>query len=293
MRADIFEDHKFSFKRHFKRRLDYYVAIVCIAAMIIIFSQWIFIWNIKWDVTVDSLIQALGQFATVGALVFAVIQFRISKERDRQATLFSESKILIEKIATSFNQVTIGYGKNELSDLMTAIVKSDNYAYHLLAIAGSLESRVDRSIIGVYWQDMFFHTISSVSRAYEFDKFIPAIFKELRSYPIFKQEALDYASNQNNEDLFEYNYAFYMLKECRVPLNIDKSLKSSYVISALERFQQHFFEERFISMYLSDQVIRPNFKFQAPVWAAIYHVRIFLGVEGDMQLEKREAERRG
>jgi len=118
-----------------------------------------------WDVKLIDIINAVAQFATSGAFIFAIFQYNKNKESERQLFLIEECRDLIERMCAVCN-VYSGSDNHGLKQTSKFVAKMDGLGTNFNEIFGELTECTQKAIIRMRWQEMYFSDLRHAMEAW-------------------------------------------------------------------------------------------------------------------------------
>lgn len=150
----------------------------------------------------NELIQAIGQFATVGAFVVGFYQLRKGEQRaieqtekERQLIFFNEAKIQIEKMCREIRLDRREGRGTPLKKLCNLVDVLANLGTNQLQIYDSMKPGPEKEIIDIYWQDMFWNDLAPVLAEHRIFDFLSHADEDMKGYARHYAELQDKKNN--------------------------------------------------------------------------------------------------
>jgi hypothetical protein len=110
-------------------------------------------------VTVIDLFNGLAQIATASAFILALLQYRKNVRQQRQKIIADEAKVLIDKMISTASEIKTGEDTC-LDNLNYAISSLSNVGIGFQELFDSMDEDVQRAIVRMQWQDMYYNYLS-------------------------------------------------------------------------------------------------------------------------------------
>lgn len=110
-------------------------------------------------VTVIDLFNGLAQIATASAFILALLQYRKNVRQQRQKIIADEAKVLIDKMVSTASEIKTGKDTC-LDNLNYAISALSNVGIGFKELFDSMDEDVQRAIVRMQWQDMYYNYLS-------------------------------------------------------------------------------------------------------------------------------------
>ena len=110
-------------------------------------------------VTVIDLFNGLAQIATASAFILALLQYRKNVRQQRQKIIADEAKVLIDKMVFTASEIKTGKDTC-LDNLNYAISALSNIGIGFQELFDSMDEDVQRAIVRMQWQDMYYNYLS-------------------------------------------------------------------------------------------------------------------------------------
>ena len=110
-------------------------------------------------VTVIDLFNGLAQIATASAFILALLQYRKNVRQQRQKIIADEAKVLIDKMVSTASEIKTGKDTC-LDNLNYAISALSNVGIGFKELFNSMDEDVQRAIVRMQWQDMYYNYLS-------------------------------------------------------------------------------------------------------------------------------------
>ncbi|MBH3363734.1 hypothetical protein ACIP61_14070 [Pseudomonas fulva] len=115
-------------------------------------------------VTALDVINGLAAIATASAFVLALLQYRKNIIQQRQQIVAAEAKALIEKMVEAASKIKTG-SDTSLKNLDKSLTDLANIAVGFSEIYRSLNEDVERAIVRMRWQDMYYgHLVPALQK---------------------------------------------------------------------------------------------------------------------------------
>ncbi|WP_268799035.1 hypothetical protein [Pseudomonas huanghezhanensis] len=108
-----------------------------------------------WSIKLIDIINAIAQFATAGAFVFAVFQYRKNKESERQEVLIKECRDLVDRMCVICGDFS-GNKRQGIKETTKFVTKMSSLGNSFDEIFKELEEDTHKAIIRMHWQEMYF-----------------------------------------------------------------------------------------------------------------------------------------
>ncbi|WP_278939027.1 hypothetical protein [Pseudomonas helleri] len=110
-------------------------------------------------VTVIDLFNGLAQIATASAFILALLQYRKNVRQQRQKIIADEAKVLIDKMISTASEIKTG--KDTCLDNLNYVISSlSNVGIGFQELFDSMDEDVQRAIVRMQWQDMYYNYLS-------------------------------------------------------------------------------------------------------------------------------------
>lgn len=259
--------------KHFKKNKNLYLSFFVMTIGLVILLPLIIPKNFKYDMGLNDLIQAMGQFATAGAFIFAVFQFRYARERDRQAALCAEAKSMHERIRAEASSIGTIEGP-WVYRFSNVFGRMSNVASFLRRVFDAIDEGVEKDILRMYWQET---TYSGFIRPFQLIH-----IEEFIDWDRTPREVYDLALDQANTTLeaesrplihFLFYRALYIILHEGVHLEDDDSPMFMAVRDEVMRFKILFHDSENTLRYKSSNERPADMRVFAPAMAAIFVAR--------------------
>lgn len=218
--------------------------------------------NIIFDV-----IGGLAQISTALAFYLAFKQYRKNSAEKRQLELFHEAKSQIDKMLVKIDGIGVGEHTN-LKQLDKSMAFLSNLALNFDVLFKEMEEDINKAIVRMHWQDMYFNNLSHVFTSLD----ITPILKEV---PEINDEAIveakEYASAKISKNRVppvfkEYEFFFEVLsyKGIKENVNFKNDLQS------VDQFFYHFMDDKKLNDVLYGLLSRIDVRVRAPMLAALH-----------------------
>lgn len=194
----------------------------------------------KGEVTALDVFNGLAAIATASAFILALIQYRKSIIQQRQQIVAAEAKTLIDKMVDAASKIKIG-SDTCLENLDKSLTDLSNIAVGFTEIYNSMNEDVERAIVRMRWQDMYYGYLAPALRNLDLVELLlkdPSVDKEKLSSA--KIGSIANARHQNVLPIFE---KFFMYEEILKGsqfsnYNLNSRLQSldSFVIYFINKF---------------------------------------------------------
>ncbi|MFK9007579.1 hypothetical protein [Pseudomonas pergaminensis] len=182
-----------------------------------------------WTIKLVDIINAIAQFATAGAFIFAVYQYRKSKETERQTILVKECKDLVLRMCIICNEFCENsrHGIKETSKFVTKML---SLGTSFNEIFNELNEDTHKAIVRMHWQEMYFSDLQHAMEQWSFLEIlrdlqiVPAQADAIRYQYLYNQRV----SRADISDLLaEYNLTKAFIKTEPVSSKLMKSAQIS------------------------------------------------------------------
>lgn len=109
----------------------------------------------KGDTTALDIFEGLAAIATASAFFLGLLQYRKSTNQHRQQTIAAEAKNLIDKMINAASQIKTG-SDTCVESLDRSLTDLHNFATGFYSLYEALDEDIERAIIRVRWQDMYY-----------------------------------------------------------------------------------------------------------------------------------------
>ncbi|MQT35308.1 hypothetical protein [Pseudomonas helleri] len=110
-------------------------------------------------VTVIDWFNGLAQIATASAFILALLQYRKNVKQQRQKIIADEAKVLIGKMVSIAGDIKTGEDTC-LDNLNHAMSSLSNVGVGFTELFNSMDEDVERAIVRMQWQDMYYNYLS-------------------------------------------------------------------------------------------------------------------------------------
>lgn len=130
-------------------------------------------WTAFEDSKATDWINAMGQLATAGAFIFALLTFFSSKKGERQRLLLDESKLTIQRMEDVLAKIDIT--KTNMRNIQFVCSCLSNLATDLEAIYSDITDEANKAIVRMHWQNMHFNHLQVAFKGMNLHHFLTDI----------------------------------------------------------------------------------------------------------------------
>jgi len=216
-------------------------------------------------ISILNLITALAQIATASAFFLALRQYIKNSKQQRQTELSNESKSQISKIINLIKEIETGSNTN-LENLNKSITLISNLATNFDALFESMDEDIQKAIVRMHWQDMYFNDLSHALIALDLQPILENT-KELNGEQLQKilADVISAPSNENTIPVFKKYVYFNSILEHPI-------VKNSFILKdkleSLDTFTYHFLNDSNLNDHLYGLLSRVDIRAKAPLLAA-------------------------
>lgn len=212
---------------------------------------------------VNDVITSIGQIATAAAFCFAVYQYKKNGEKEQQLQLSNELKGLILKIENLCDSF-VKDEKHTIQCINSFISKVTNLGGDFHVLYAALNEDIQKAIIRMYWQNMFFNHLRIVLKRMTINSVFENqnLEKEFGDYGFFQARF-----NENTKHLPNFLQEYQFTKNVLDNMSISDEIISSFDDMFL--FKQYFLDDEMIKDLLYGTISKVDIRVVAPLLAAV------------------------
>ncbi|MBS7559411.1 hypothetical protein KHO49_13800 [Pseudomonas sp. RC4D1] len=221
-----------------------------------------------WNMKLIDIINAIAQFATAGAFVFAVFQYRKSKESERQAVLIKECRYLIDSMCVTCGEFS-GSKRQGLKETNKFTTKMSSLGSSFDEIFRELEEDTHKAIVRMHWQEMYFSNLHHAMEAWSLGDVFQDLGIDIAQSHLQKLTDLRDQRVRRADiiDLFaEYNSIKRILENDNLSSQL---MKTAQITQDYLFFEMRFFLNDSLKDHLYGYLNIINARVRAPVLAAL------------------------
>jgi hypothetical protein len=215
-------------------------------------------------ITFLDLVNGFAQIATALAFILALIQYRKNIIQQRQLNIATEAKSQLDKMIDVISKIKTGK-ETCLNNLNKSITLLSNLATNFEALFKAMEEDIQRAIVRMQWQDMYFnylrHALCELDLAAILQK-EPSIAKENLEAALAEARA---ASEKDNVIAVFKNYVF--TKELISHEKIAPFFSMKEKIDSLDMFTSYYLNDHNLNDLLYGLLSRIDIRVCAPLLA--------------------------
>lgn len=222
------------------------------------------------EVTVDSsisvldLINGFAQIATAAAFILALVQYKKSSKQQRQTEISNEAKSQISKMNDVIKFIETGSNTN-LENLNKSITLLSNLAINFDVLFESLDEDIQKAIVRMHWQDMYFNHLSHSLMALEI---LPILEKtEALSKINLKNLNSEVLSSPSYDEVFPVFKKYFYVKSILESPKIKELFSLKDKLESLDTFTYHFLNNSNLNDHLYGLLSIVDIRAKAPLLA--------------------------
>jgi len=213
------------------------------------------------SITVLDLINGLAQIATALAFLLAFQQYKKSSKQQRQTELATEAKAQIVKIVGAVENIKTG-DDTCLNNLDESLSRLSNLGTNFNEIFKSMDEDIQKAIVRMHWQDMFFNDLSPV-----LSKLCPK--GAIKSAGIIDEIQLTLIVFRANHKIksFKMNKEFHFAKELFNDRSVVGEINLKEKLNALDMFVARYLNDHNLNDQMYGLISRIDIMAKAPLLA--------------------------
>ncbi len=224
--------------------------------------------------SVNDVIQALGQFATVGAFWVGFKQLKKANEqaseqaeKEQQMVFMNAAQSQISKMSWVLSQVSAT--DLRITGLCDFVSTMANLGGNFHGIYEDLREGPEKRVLRIAWQDMLWNELSPKLEQVT----LTGLIRDSISHGDLTAANVNAAEMQYRhrylDEYKEYFKSVNMLDVCAIalPTELRRLLEKENTTFML--FRMYYFDEEYVSDYCKDLVSQPNYRAHVPTIAAI------------------------
>lgn len=264
-----------TFKSWFKR---YEKAIaVLIAAVFLIIGLYFERDNIKQlglPLSINDVVQALGQFATVGAFWVGFKQLKKANEqakeqadKEQQIILTNAAQSQISKMSWALSQFTVA--KLTFAGLCDFLSTMANLGGNFHSIYEDIREGPEKRVLRIAWQDMLWNELHLKLEQISVDALLSSFIPRIDRNPAHHNAQQMQIRHRYIDAFKEYYKAVNILKVCAplLPSEVRNLLKADN--STFMLFRMYYFDQDYVGDYCKHLASQPNYRAHVPAIAAL------------------------
>lgn len=220
-------------------------------------------------ITFLDIVDAMAQIATAFAFGFAVYQFRINGEKERQSIIATEAKLLTSRMATVADNAKSNT-KYTINDINNFVGLMSNLGADFMGLYEALTDDIHKAMVRMRWQDMHYNHLSKTLSSFTIDSLFENenLEKDFKSYS-FIDSRLDTSVQSKPEIYQEYFFVKKVLSEMSIGDEIIKKFDSLFLFNA------YYFDDKITKDLMYGLLSRLDIKVRAPLLAVIKEKQSF------------------
>lgn len=216
------------------------------------------------QITFLDLINGIAQIATASAFILAYVQFRKNRVQQRQAIIAKEAESQLEKMISVISGMQVGEN-SDLKNLNKSLTLLSNLAINFDELFKAMNEDIQKGIVRMQWQDMYFNYLSHALRDIEP---VAILKKEASIDEAVLEEAVSEAKRESEAENISREFKNYVFTE---KLLNHPNVKEAYSligkIDSLDMFVSHFLNDHNLNDLLYGLLSRIDIRVQAPFLA--------------------------
>lgn len=256
-----------------KNRPKEFVPLVCLEVVLLVFIVWELIYyytdtsSAFWDMKFVDVANIVAQIATAGAFALGFYQYQRGKKIERQNVLVVECKSVILKMIEVIKKFDVGADTN-IKNIKSCCVALGGLGTDFNEFFVELDETVNKGIVRMHWQNMFFNELLSVMAQLELSEAVGKTNIPRENYLY----ALTMAKEKVKEELVVESLKRYTTFLYVLQADMMKSVKAEFSFSDVYLFVLYFFEGEFTEEYMYGALSKLDVRTRAPLIAAIKEV---------------------
>lgn len=219
--------------------------------------------------SIREAIETIAKIATASAFCLAFLQFRKNSITELQTQLFEEAKSQIEAMIEVSSKIKTG-SESDLQALDLSMKYLLNHAWNLGEIYSKINESIQKAIIRMRWQDMYFNSLNPALNSLEIEGALKKLSKpEDQKLSESLARAEEELRNPSALEPFrKYNYFKSLLKSAK-----EMDGFKTPEITNLDSFIDTFLTQKSVDDYLHGILNIIDYRAIAPLLAAIKDTR--------------------
>jgi hypothetical protein len=218
-----------------------------------------------WNVKFVDVANIIAQFATAGAFYLGFHQYHRTKKVERQAAIISECNSLIMKMAAVSKEFDVGE-KTNFPNVKRSCIKLGNLASDFDVLFTALNEGVQKAIVRMHWQEMYFNELQHVMQSLELSAALSISGENRPRYHVALAYANEKAKDGGVSDELKRYFIFREVLSSYIKAEI---VDFKFEFSDLYMFFLFFFESDFTNEYMYGSLSRLDARVKSPLIAAI------------------------
>jgi len=205
----------------------------------------------------------------------ALRQYQKNIKQQRQNELSNESKLQIAKIINLIEKIATGSNTN-LENLNKSITLISNLATNFDALFEAMDEDIQKAIVRMHWQDMYFNDLSHALIALDIQPILENA-EELKDEQLQKVFADVISTSENTTSVLKKYAYFDSILEHPI---VKKSFTLENKLESLDIFTYHFLNDSNLNDHLYGLLSRVDIRAKAPLLAVAKPAEWALKVKG-------------